>query len=244
MKVRNTILGSALLFFLMAGLYAFTPKKSAAQENLNGAWQQTINGNEAVLLFMDGYFTQTIYNKAKKQFIVTRGGTCIVNGNNFTVGLEFDTENKNDIGQSFNGQYTLNGNQITLNFNGQKQVWKRVDNGKAPLAGVWRITHRMQNEQLTAIHQTGPRKTLKILTGNRFQWAAINPETKEFSGTGGGTYTFENGKYTENIEYFSRDSSRVGASLSFDDKLEGGAWHHTGLSSRGEKIYEVWGRVK
>ena len=129
-------------------------------------------------------------------------------------------------------------------WEGTAKTWKRVDAGKAPLAGVWHITHRMQNDALTAIHQTGPRKTIKILTGTRFQWAAINPETKEFSGTGGGTYTFENGKYTEHIEFFSRDSSRVGAALVFDDKMVNGGWHHTGLSSRGEKIYELWGRVK
>jgi hypothetical protein len=80
--------------------------------------------------------------------------------------------------------------------------------------------------------QLGARRTLKILTGTRFQWAAINIETKEFFGTGGGRYTFENGKYTEHIEFFSRDSSRVGASLGFDGKIESGAWHHSGLSSR------------
>ena len=93
------------------------------------------------------------------------------------------------------------------------------------------------------IHQTGPRKTLKMLTGTRFQWFAINPETKQFSGTGGGTYSFENGKYTENIWSFSRDSSRVGAKLVFDGKLVDGKWHHSGLSSKGDKIYEVWGRA-
>lgn len=59
----------------------------------------------------------------------------------------------------------------------------------------------------------GARKTIKILSGTRFQWAAINSETGEFFGTGGGNYTFKDGKYTENIEYFSRDASRVGASL-------------------------------
>jgi hypothetical protein len=74
--------------------------------------------------------------------------------------------------------------------------------------------------------------------------AAINPETKEFFGTGGGTYTFKSGKYTENIEFFSRDSSRVGASLSFDGKLNNGEWHQSGLSSKGDSIYEVWSRVK
>jgi hypothetical protein len=61
-------------------------------------------------------------------------------------------------------------------------------------------------------------------------------------GTGGGTYTFKDGKYTENIEFFSRDSSRVGSSLAFDGKLENGDWHHSGLSSKGDPIYEVWSR--
>lgn len=83
-----------------------------------------------------------------------------------------------------------------------------------------------------------------MLTGNRFQWFAINPETKEFFGTGGGTYSFENGKYTENILFFSRDNSRVGAHLTFDGKIEDGNWHHSGLSSKGDAIYEIWGRVK
>ncbi len=88
----------------------------------------------------------------------------------------------------------------------------------------------------------GPRKTLKILSGTRFQWAAINTDTKEFFGTGGGTYTFKDGKYTENIEFFSRDNSRVGASLSFDGKVDGKRWHHSGKSSKGDPIAEVWTR--
>ncbi|MCH5689221.1 hypothetical protein LWM68_36260 [Niabella sp. W65] len=88
-----------------------------------------------------------------------------------------------------------------------------------------------------------PRRTLKLLTATRFQWAAINVETGEFSGTGGGTYTFKDGKYTEHIEFFSRDSSRVGMSLTFDGRLEGGNWIHSGKSSKGDPIYEVWGTL-
>jgi len=44
--------------------------------------------------------------------------------------------------------------------------------------------------------------------------------------------------------YFSKafDSSRVGASLSFDASLKEGKWHHSGLSSKGDKIYEIWER--
>jgi len=73
---------------------------------------------------------------------------------------------------------------------------------------------------------------------------AINTETKEFFGTGGGTYTFKDGKYTENIEFFSRDSSRVGASLSFDGSVNNNVWTHTGFSSRGEPIHEEWTKEK
>ena len=81
---------------------------------------------------------------------------------------------------------------------------------------------------------------MKILSGSRFQWIAYNTETKEFMGTGGGTYTTTNGEYTENIEFFSRDVSRVGASLSFDYRLVDGKWNHSGLSSKGDPIHEIW----
>jgi hypothetical protein len=109
------------------------------------------------------------------------------------------------------------------------------------LTGDWRIIEREQNGKMIPI-QKGHRKTIKILAGSRFQWAAINTDTKEFFGTGGGTYTANNGKYTETIEFFSRDSSRVGNKLSFDFEVKDNNWHHKGLSSTGNKIYEVWTR--
>ena len=59
-------------------------------------------------------------------------------------------------------------------------------------------------------------------------------------GTGGGDYTTINGKYTENIEFFSRDNTRVGASLEFNYSLDNGNWIHTGLSSKGNSIHEIW----
>ena len=83
---------------------------------------------------------------------------------------------------------------------------------------------------------------MKILSGTRFQWIAYNVETKQFMGTGGGTYTTVDGKYTENIEFFSRDDNRVGASLEFNYKLKEGKWHHSGKSSKGDPMYEVWSR--
>ena len=89
-----------------------------------------------------------------------------------------------------------------------------------------------------------PRKTMKILSGTRFQWIAYNTETKQFMGTGGGTYKTIDGKYTEKIEFFSRDNSRVGAELSFEFKLNDGEWNHMGNSSRGVPIHEIWTKRK
>lgn len=243
MKKSNFLL-LGLMVTCLAALYAFVPVKPQTADELTGAWRQQEDGGEDVLLFMDGYVTQTMYKMGQKEFVMSRGGTYTLSGKTVNLTLEFDTQRKENIGQTFPVTYQIDGDKLIVSHGDDQETYKRVDNGQAPLAGVWRITDRMQDGKLTPIHQTGPRKTLKILTGTRFQWAAINPETKEFSGTGGGTYTFENGKYTENIEFFSRDSSRVGASLSFNGKLENGGWHHSGKSSRGDDIYEVWGRIK
>ena len=81
---------------------------------------------------------------------------------------------------------------------------------------------------------------MKLLSGTRFQWIAYDTETKQFKGTGGGTYTTIDGKYTEMIEFFSKDDTKVGATLPFNYSLEKGKWHHSGKSSKGASIYEIW----
>ncbi|HUC80837.1 MAG TPA: hypothetical protein VMR70_07965 [Flavisolibacter sp.] len=237
-----------LLLLLVTSLaffgFSFRGSKSTSADTLTGAWQLSNNNEEQVLIFVDGYFTHMTYDKAGKKFMQTRGGTYSLTNNQLSVQYEFDTKDKEQVGQTASYQTSLQGKQLTANLNGSAQSFTKLDDGSANLAGLWKITARKQGDALQQIHQTGTRKTVKILTSARFQWAAIDPGTKSFMGTGGGTYTFKDGKYTENIEFFSRDSSRVGSSLSFDGKLENGDWHHSGLSSRGEPIYEVWSRKK
>ena len=133
--------------------------------------------------------------------------------------------------------------QLLTDINGTQQPWARIDEGRDKLAGVWRITGRMVDGKVNQM-QRGDRKTLKLISGTRFQWMAINPATKEFFGTGGGTYTFIDGKYTEHIEFFSRDSSRVGATLVFEGSVKDGVWNHSGKSSKGEPLNELWTKEK
>jgi hypothetical protein len=210
-------------------------------EELAGAWQAKNEAGEQVLVFVDNYMTHTIYSVRDKKFIATRGGTCESSGGKLNINFEFSTPNKEEVGTKASYGYSVSNNQLTVELGGSKTTFTRLDDGKGGLAGNWQITGRVQDGKMNEM-RPGARKTIKILSGSRFQWAAINTETKEFFGSGGGTYTFTNGKYTENIDFFSRDSSRVGAALSFDGAVEDGKWIHKGLSSRGEPIHEIWSR--
>ncbi|HEX5025686.1 MAG TPA: hypothetical protein VFV68_10455 [Agriterribacter sp.] len=232
----------SLLFISLASLKSFLalPNQAAL---VNGAWHIVEGSVEQSLIVADGYFMVTSYNKTDKQFISSFGGEYLAEGSQITTKVQFNSADKTQVGKTFVYDYTVNHNIFTTTIDGSKTVWERVDDGQGPLAGNWRITQRKQGDNMSDMPLRA-RRTLKLLTGTRFQWAAINIETGEFSGTGGGTYTFSNGKYIENIAFFSRDSSRVGASLSFDDKIENGKWIHTGLSSRGDPIYEIWSRMK
>lgn len=210
---------------------------------LTGAWHTAEGNVEQSLIIADGYCMLTKYDKSAKKFIHSFGGPLKTAGGQITLTIEFNSSDKSQVGKTLNYGYSIRNNMLSSTIGGTKAEWQRTDNGKGGLSGNWRITQRKQGDQMAEIPLRA-RRTLKLLTATRFQWAAINIETGEFSGTGGGIYTFANSKYTEHIEFFSRDSSRVGAVLTFDGKIENGNWIHSGLSSKGDPIYEVWSRMK
>lgn len=210
--------------------------------SLTGAWHYEEDSREETLTFVDGYFVHAAFDKAGKQFLYTWGGPYVVKDDKIEVTVQFNTQQKEKVGETVSIAWSDNNEQLVANVDGKEKTWKQLDKGLGELAGVWRIASRKQANQPVSM-PLGPRRTLKILSGSRFQWVAINIQTKEFSGTGGGAYTFKNGKYTENIEFFSRDSSRVGASLTFNGKVHGNEWDHTGLSSKGDPIDEMWKKL-
>lgn len=209
--------------------------------NMVGAWQTELDGNEVTLICSDQFFSAAIYSVAGKRFVGTLGGSYRIENDAFVGTYEFNTMNPEQVGESLRSPILDHKKgSLVLEHDGQRHTFKQLDDGTpGKLAGAWLITGRMQRGEMSKL-TPGARRTMKILSGTRFQWIAYNVETREFSGTGGGTYTTKDGKYTEHIEFFSRDGSRVGASLSFDFALEDGNWRHKGLSSRGDPIDEVW----
>ena len=231
-----------LLFLIILGLALLSFQKEKARDSISGAWKLEDPGLDQTICFIDQYCVITAYNRAEKKFLYTWGGPFKMIGNKVDLTIQFHTADPASVGTVSSFWAIPRKNRLETTLEKGKQQWIRLDTGDGLLSGVWRISGRKQGETINSM-PLGVRRTLKILTGSRFQWTAINIETKEFFGTGGGTYTFEDGKYTEHIEFFSRDSSRVGNSLQFDGKVEEGKWHHSGKSSKGEPIYEIWEKL-
>tara|TARA_R110002050_G_scaffold171581_2_gene303649 strand:+ start:180 stop:890 length:711 start_codon:yes stop_codon:yes gene_type:complete len=211
-----------------------------------GAWETNYtsqNGDQlkSVIIFGDGYQVTATYDLQTGKFIRTEGGTWQLTGDTMTQIVEFDSKHPEEVGKKVS--YNVFINDSIMGIVGSGREYKRIDNGEpGKLDGAWLMSGRVRDGKEQMRDTSGPRKTMKILSGTRFQWIAYNTETKEFMGTGGGTYTTENGKYTENIEFFSRDDSRVGMTLIFDYNLVDGNWHHSGLSSKGDPIHEIWSK--
>ncbi|MEJ2005851.1 MAG: membrane or secreted protein [Cyclobacteriaceae bacterium] len=214
-------------------------------EDLNGAWENDFvdeNGDDIrlVSIITDGYYAATAFKKDDGEFLNTNGGMIDVRDGRMYFTYEFNVAEPEKVGQTEDFGISLNGDMIEVE--GMETTWMRIDDGKpGELNGAWLITGRRRDGELSR-STPGERKTMKILSGTRFQWIAYHTGNSGFFGTGGGTYTTENGKYTENIEFFSRDKTRAGASLVFDYELIDGEWHHSGLSSTGNPIYEIWTR--
>lgn len=219
-----------LLYLII--LFCWIPSQT---QTLDGVYKFEENDVHHIWVFADGYTSQTTFKDDK--YLQTRGGIFELVDNKIITLMEFSDKTPEEISKSifYPISFTEKGFIDEL-----ERHWIKQSSDKQGLDGVWKISGRQQNGEFVKINHSGTRKTLKILKDGYFQWIAIEPDQKKFFGTGGGLYEFENGKYTEEILFFSKDDSRVGAKLSFEGEIIDGDWHHKGKSSKGDPIHEVW----
>lgn len=213
-------------------------------QSLEGSWKlieengQKLINKEVIRIYQDNYFAEAAKATDSNEFLWALGGEY--DTEDYSVSLDFNTRSPERVGETTDPKLVfIDDNTIRINEVNSLQLWERISNEQNDLDGNWVITGRKRDGEMNTM-KPGDRRTIKILGGDRFQWVAFNSATSEFYGTGGGKYSAENGKYTENIEVFSRDKDRVGASLKFDYELKDGEWHHSGKSSKGDPIYEIW----
>ncbi|MEQ8476896.1 membrane or secreted protein [Fulvivirga sp.] len=213
-------------------------------QSIIGAWEGYHTNEQgvelkSVVIFADGYQVLSVYEAKTGKFVSTNGGTWKLEGDTMTEKVEFNTVDAESVGSEVSFKVEIT--NTTIGIVGSETILTRIDNGTpGALQGAWLMSGRVRDGETQTRDTDQPRKTMKMLSGTRFQWIAYNTETKEFMGTGGGNYSTIDGKYTENIEFFSRDDSRAGMSLEFNYELIDGKWHHSGLSSKGDPIHEIW----
>jgi len=213
-------------------------------QSILGAWEQEYtskNGDQlkSVVIFADGYQAIATYNTQTGKFMGSNGGTWKLEGDMMTEKVEFDTHNADRVGSEVTFKVAIQDSIIAIV--GSEMTLRRIDNGlPGKLQGAWLMSGREKDAAVHLRDTSAPRKTMKILSGTRFQWIAYNTETKQFMGTGGGSYTTADGVYTEHIAFFSKDETKVGTILSFNYKLLDGKWQHSGSSSKGDSINEIW----
>ncbi|WBL22522.1 hypothetical protein [Zunongwangia sp. HRR-M8] len=214
---------------------------------LEGSWELISENKKpaelnTVRIYQDGFFAEGA-KEGDYEFIEAKGGIYEIEGSSYTEKFEFNSAEKEKVGNINN--LVVEVTKDTLKFEGQdySQTWLKISDYQNDLSGVWIITGRERDGAMQR-REIGDRKTIKILNGTRFQWIAYNSATGDFFATGGGTYSASYGKYIENIEFFSKDDFRVGASLTFDYQLMNNEWNHRGKSSSGDPIYEIWSPYK
>ena len=112
----------------------------------------------------------------------------------------------------------------------------------ASLIGTWRMTSAKFGGEASDLPQQAV--TLKHVTPAGFVWLSHGKDGK-ITRAAGGTYTLQNGKYTEKIEYGLGDDFEAikKAKISFSCKVEGNKWFHSGKLPNGTTLEEVWQRV-
>lgn len=240
----KSIFISFISLFISFSLYA---------QHLNGAWRLIEeDGNrvnsETIKLYSNSYFTYSTFDKASGGFIEAGGGTYFYEVFSYTENIEIDSNEPKHSGVTLPYKAILSEKLLTLTNlrSGKTQLWEKFDEATDyEMATCWRIHEkRDEGDEHWRRIEYSPRKTIKMITNNRYQVLALNSKTGEFIGSSGGTWSKDKISYTENIEYFSKNQNNVGKSLKFNRKIVDGLWHHTGKQTNGLLMMEKWMRYK
>lgn len=233
-----------IFFTGFAFLSVFSSHRLAIPEasEIIGAWGYGPPENRTVMINTDKVFSVATFNLPGKKFIGAYGGTWIIEGNKLIKKIEWNAVDSNQVGKQITEDVQITAGKLQIKQNNQS--WEKLDNGKpGKLTGAWIITGNFRNDSvLKRSNPFFPRRTMKVLSGKYFHWIAYNVVTKSFLNAGGGTYTTSDGKYTENIEFFTKTSESVGKTLVFDFSFVNGDWRHRGEKSTGGAMDECWSK--
>ncbi|MEO9892468.1 hypothetical protein [Aurantibacter sp.] len=234
---KNTLRNLKFLLFICCTAFGL----STEAQIKSGVYISDLDNVIHELKITNNYMVHSIYEKSPSRFIKTEGGSYTIKGSELNVKLEFNSNFEGDNIKSLHIPFTVKNQQLILGTN-PRLLFDKSKTTTQELDGQWLFATRGPDTGQERRGEQSARKTLKFLIDGRFQWIAYNTETFKFHGTGGGSFISKNGNYTEKIEFFSKDNSRVGATLNFQYEIKNNDWHHTGKNSKGEPLYEIWSK--
>lgn len=245
-KRNYTVLSYSKLILLF-----FTSNFMAIGQISEGIYVDSLENNSSKRIHQvkihDDYFIYTAYENDPANFIKTLGGFAKIEKTDantlLVVLLEFNSNYPQDSIRKLSIPVKMIGDKLQLNWF-EELTLEPIETKTQDLDGEWLFATRGPDTGQDRRGEKSSRKTLKFLKDGTFQWIAYDTESFRFSGTGGGSYSSKDGIYTEQIEFFSKDNSRVGATLEFNYELNENDWHHTGNNSKGEPLYEIWAKRK
>lgn len=140
---------------ILFGLLFLMISSAPFSQTIDGAWEFKSADKQIVLVYKDGYFTRTEFTP--NEFLFSWGGIAKTNDKKLTISMEFNSANSDNIGKEMAYDFRINNDQLQIDEDGATTEYKRIDDGKADLAGVWKISAREQDGKIVAIHQTGAR---------------------------------------------------------------------------------------
>ena len=117
------------------------------------------------------------------------------------------------------------------------------------LEGTWILVKgiHVTSEDTIKLPATENAVHMKIIGKTHFATIWQDPNDENNEGFNGGTYTFENGIYTENLNFFSKNAN-IGLIARFKVKLEKDMFYMESIAEEGKKsdfsLYEVWKRAE
>lgn len=122
---------------------------------------------------------------------------------------------------------------------------KPVNDVSSPI-GTWQLVSTKYGEAKEFSEVSKDEPHIKMITPTHFSWVIYDPKTKLLSASMGGSYRLEGAKYTETVEFYFPEGMKVylGKDQMFTIKIEGDRLLQSGKLSDGQKIEELWQRVK
>ena len=211
-----------------------------AQKSIEGSWSNSQGDVSTWILVTDQIISVTQFETSSHKLLATYGGTYRLKGKELEIRQEWNSQDSLQVGQLKKITFQKKKGQIQL----EQQVFSQMDKGESgKMKGAWIIVGNFSGDVLSRRpNPFFPRRTMKIHTGNAFQWIAYNVQTKQFFGTGGGYYSTQGNTYTEEIVFFTKASSSIGKKLPFEFQIQDGIWRHKGQKSTGGPMDEAWSR--